>query len=253
MVYNKQSWVNEPSVLTPVSADRLAHMETQYDEAVAADVVLRESLVGAAPDGLNTVGKLAAALAGDPAFAATVAAALAGKAPLASPSFTGTVSGVSKAMVGLGSVDNTSDLSKPVSTATQSALDAKAADSGLTRGKAGTNYKVVACVLRWVSATTWEFLNDAGHAPTGVASVVRMTSPFRLRVNFDFTATKVGTFTTTSDDAFAKADLRVGPSVGTTFADLHFFLGASGTAEVDPGLLTTAGGNIWVYGLFEVA
>jgi len=43
-----------------------------------------------------------------------------------SPTFTGTVSGVSKAMVGLGNVDNTSDSAKPVSTATQTALNLKA-------------------------------------------------------------------------------------------------------------------------------
>lgn len=48
------------------------------------------------------------------------------KAPLASPTFTGTVSGVTKAHVGLGSVDNTSDAGKPVSTAQQAALDLKA-------------------------------------------------------------------------------------------------------------------------------
>jgi hypothetical protein len=49
------------------------------------------------------------------------------KANLASPTFTGTVSGITKAMVGLANVDNTSDLAKPVSTATQTALDGKAA------------------------------------------------------------------------------------------------------------------------------
>jgi len=54
------------------------------------------------------------------------------KAPLASPTFTGTVSGVTASMVGLGNVDNTSDANKPVSTATQSALDAKLALSGGT-------------------------------------------------------------------------------------------------------------------------
>jgi hypothetical protein len=47
------------------------------------------------------------------------------KAPIASPTFTGTVSGITKSMVGLGSVDNTSDVSKPISTATQAALDTK--------------------------------------------------------------------------------------------------------------------------------
>ena len=54
------------------------------------------------------------------------------KAPIASPTFTGTVSGVSKSMVGLGNVDNTSDANKPVSTATQTALDAKLALAGGT-------------------------------------------------------------------------------------------------------------------------
>ena len=48
------------------------------------------------------------------------------KAPLASPTFTGTVSGITKNMVGLGSVDNTTDAAKPISTATQTALNLKA-------------------------------------------------------------------------------------------------------------------------------
>lgn len=48
------------------------------------------------------------------------------KANLASPTFTGTVSGISKGMVGLGNVDNTSDLSKPLSTAAISAFALKA-------------------------------------------------------------------------------------------------------------------------------
>ena len=48
------------------------------------------------------------------------------KSPLASPTFTGTVSGITKAMVSLGNVDNTTDANKPVSTATQTALDLKA-------------------------------------------------------------------------------------------------------------------------------
>ena len=54
------------------------------------------------------------------------------KAPSDSPTFTGTVSGVTKAHVGLGNVDNTSDANKPVSTATQNALDLKANLSGAT-------------------------------------------------------------------------------------------------------------------------
>lgn len=65
-------------------------------------------------------------------------------APLASPTFTGTVtiptgasitapSGLVKADVGLGSVDNTADSAKPISTLTQAALDLKQPlDSDLT-------------------------------------------------------------------------------------------------------------------------
>ena len=55
----------------------------------------------------------------------TVAVDFTTVAPLASPTFTGTVSGITKSMVGLGNVDNTSDANKPVSTATQTALNLK--------------------------------------------------------------------------------------------------------------------------------
>jgi|688.fasta_scaffold08349_19 hypothetical protein len=51
---------------------------------------------------------------------------LASKAPLANPTFTGYVSGITKNMVGLEFVDNIPDLSKPVSNATRIELDAKA-------------------------------------------------------------------------------------------------------------------------------
>ena len=70
------------------------------------------------------------------------------KAPLASPTFTGTVSGITKTMVGLNNVDNTTDLLKPISTATQSALDLKASASALTTltnnvGATDTNFVAV--------------------------------------------------------------------------------------------------------------
>ena len=47
-------------------------------------------------------------------------------APLANPTFTGTVRGITSAMVGLGNANNTSDADKPVSDAQQTALDLKA-------------------------------------------------------------------------------------------------------------------------------
>ncbi len=47
------------------------------------------------------------------------------KAPIISPTFTGTVGGITKTMVGLPNVDNTTDAGKPISTATQTTLDNK--------------------------------------------------------------------------------------------------------------------------------
>ena len=51
-----------------------------------------------------------------------------GKAPTNNPTFTGTVSGITKSMVGLSNVDNTSDLNKPISTAVQTALNLKVSE-----------------------------------------------------------------------------------------------------------------------------
>ena len=72
------------------------------------------------------------------------------KANLASPTFTGTVSGVTKAMVGLGSVDNTSDASKPISTATQNALNGK--ENNISSGTTSQYYR---------GDKSWQDLNAA--------------------------------------------------------------------------------------------
>lgn len=84
------------------------------------------ALVNGAPGALDTLDELAQALGDDANFATTITNALAAKAPINNPTFTGTVAGITKTMVGLGNVDNTSDANKPISTATQTALDAKA-------------------------------------------------------------------------------------------------------------------------------
>lgn len=100
------------------------------------------NLVDTAPTTLNTLNELAAAINDDASFASTVTTALGNKldsstasstyAPIANPTFTGTVGGITKSMVGLGNVDDTTDANKPVSTATQTALDLKLNSSGFT-------------------------------------------------------------------------------------------------------------------------
>jgi len=97
------------------------------------------AVVAAAPTALNTLNELAAALGNDASYASTITTALGTKAPIASPTFTGTVSGITRSMVGLGNVDNTTDANKPISTATQTALDLKIASA-----TAATTYAPIA-------------------------------------------------------------------------------------------------------------
>ena len=106
------------AAITTAVAQAGAAADTKISTAIA-------NLINSAPETLNTLDELAAALADDPSYATSITTALALKAPLANPTFTGTVSGITKAMVGLGSVDNTLDVSKPISTATQEALNLK--------------------------------------------------------------------------------------------------------------------------------
>ena len=104
------------------------------------------------------------------------------KAPLASPTFTGTVSGITKSMVGLSNVDNTTDLLKPISTATQTALDLKAplasptftgTVSGVTKSMVGlSNVDNTSDANKPVSSATQTALNlkyDASN-PSGYIS-----------------------------------------------------------------------------------
>lgn len=73
-------------------------------------------------------------------------------ARLAGPTFTGTVNGITKSMVGLANVDNTSDANKPVSSATQTELDKKTdelytyvpwATTAKTASSANDKYKMI--------------------------------------------------------------------------------------------------------------
>ena len=73
-------------------------------------------------------------------------------APIASPAFTGTPTGITKTHVGLGSVDNTADSAKPVSTA-QAAADTAA----IATAAADATAKVTAArvVPRWAPTTAY--------------------------------------------------------------------------------------------------
>jgi hypothetical protein len=95
---------------------------------------------------------------------------LALKAPIASPTFTGTVSGITKSMVGLGSVDNTTDAAKPISTATQAALDQKANSADLATLTTTVNANTAS-----ITANTGDILLKAN--TTDVATALELKAP----------------------------------------------------------------------------
>jgi len=133
--------------------------------------------------------------------------ALALKANLASPTFTGTVAGITKTMVGLGNVDNTADTAKPVSTAQQTALDLKSniasptftgTVSGITATMVGLgNVDNTADANKPVSTSTQTALNLKANlaSPTFTGTVAGIT------------ATMVGLGSVTNDAQLKAADL----------------------------------------------
>lgn len=83
------------------------------------------ALVDGAPEALDTLRELAEALGDDPNFVATITAEIGSKLSKAANLSDLADITTARANIGLGNVDNTSDLAKPISTATQTALNAK--------------------------------------------------------------------------------------------------------------------------------
>lgn len=106
------------------------------------------SVIDNAPEALDTLREVSLALDEIGIDIGELVTSIDTKAPKASPTFTGTVSGITKSMVGLGNVDNTSDANKPVSTAQQTALNAK--ENTLAAGTTAQYYR---------GDKTWQTLN----------------------------------------------------------------------------------------------
>lgn len=122
----------EAAAITTASADATAKVLAETNARITATSSLAPqlttytiaqtdariaSVVGVAPSALDTLGEIAVQLLSDETAAGALTTAVSLKAPSANPVFTGTVSGISASMVGLGNANNTSDLAKPISTA----------------------------------------------------------------------------------------------------------------------------------------
>jgi hypothetical protein len=82
---------NTADTAKPVSTAQATAIATAKSEAIADATSQVNALLTGAPSALNTLDELAAALGDDANFASTVTTSLGLKAPLASPTFTGTV------------------------------------------------------------------------------------------------------------------------------------------------------------------
>ena len=143
------------------------------------------NILDSAPETLNTLNELAAAINDDASYAATITTALGTKAPIASPTFTGTVGGITKDMVGLSNVDNTSDNTKalityiPISSATRTISSATDKNTLIECS--------VACTITIPNDT-----QDAGW-PIGSMVEVRQTGTGQVTITKDAAVTMVGT------------------------------------------------------------
>ena len=108
-----------PTAATTVNTTQIA--TTAYVKSVVSE------LTNGASAAYDTLKELQDLMVADDTATTALTTLVGTKAPIASPAFTGTVTGIDKTMVGLANVDNTTDALKPISTATQTALDLKAA------------------------------------------------------------------------------------------------------------------------------
>jgi len=158
--------------------------------------------------------------------------ALALKANLASPTFTGTVSGITKAMVGLSNVDNTTDIGKPISTLTQTALDLKAnlasptftgTVSGITKAMVGLpNVDNTTDLAKPISTSTQTALDLKANlaSPTFTGTVSGITKAMVGLSNVDNTTDLAKPISTSTQTAL---DLKANLAIANTYTALNTF------------------------------
>lgn len=211
-------------------------------------------------------------------------AALDLKAPKANPTFTGTVSGVTKSMVGLGNVDNTSDANKPISSATQTALDGKAttaqgakADTALQSVVQGTGITVdntdplnpvinasggggsgdvvgpassTAGHFASYDDTTGKLLEDSGvSASSFQAASSKLTDIVGLAVTDSNIIVGNGTTWVAESGATARTSLGVGTGDSPQFTAINLGHASDTTiTRVSSGLIAVEGSNVLMAG-----
>lgn len=89
------------------------------------------------------------------------------------------------------------------------------------KGKGDQKYKLIAGVIR-NDGTSWKFIEDSGHAKTGLSAI--SSSGNNIQIDYDFTATKVGSLIVTPDETLANYGITVGSSVGTAYSVINAYM-----------------------------
>ena len=164
------------------------------------------------------------------------------KAPLASPAFTGTVTGITAAMVGLGNVSNTAQVTSV--TGTVPIVSSGGTTPAISIAAATTS------VSGYLTSTDWNTFN--GKYSTGGAlgtpssgTVTNLTGTASININGTVGAStaSTGAFTTITASGFlgASGPLLIGNQVGTGSTGTLRLVTSAGTNYIQSGLNTTAG------------
>ena len=209
---------NKPAI--PTNTNQLSNgagfvTETYVNTAIA-------NLVDSSPATLDTLNELAAALGDDPNFATTMSNNIGLKAPINNPTFTGTVSGITATMVGLGNVTNESKatmFTSPTFTGTVSGVTATHVGLG--------NVTNESKATMFTSPTFTESVNLNSSVDGYVANITGNGTSLGLKLdNSNLSSSALSIITVAGGDAGQNVSLVAGGAAGKTSlevdaADFH--------------------------------
>lgn len=112
-------------------------------------------------------------------------------------------------------------------------------DDGRITATGGKKFRQIGCVIRFNSTSgAFEFINDAGHYPSGVSTIETYSD--RIVINYSFTAAKVISGQATPDEKLAQDGFTMGPSVGLSSMTIYVGQGGAGDYVTTSGTTLTS-------------